>query len=147
MARGDHIRVRRLGGVYSHHGIDMGDGTVIHFDGHPFRRKDVLVRQSTMEEFLAGGQLVTVACAEDPLEADLVCEAARQRLGESGYRLFLNNCEHFATACHAGRPHSRQVRRAVKAAVHTAAGVAVLAGAALAAGAVARQRRKQTSAG
>ncbi len=31
MARGDHLFVNRLGGIYSHHGIDCGDGAVIHF--------------------------------------------------------------------------------------------------------------------
>lgn len=29
--RGDHIYVRRFGGFYAHHGIDAGDGTVIHY--------------------------------------------------------------------------------------------------------------------
>lgn len=31
MARGDHIYVCRFGGVYAHHGIDAGDGSVIHY--------------------------------------------------------------------------------------------------------------------
>ena len=31
MARGDHLFVHRFGGVYAHHGIDCGDGSVIHF--------------------------------------------------------------------------------------------------------------------
>jgi hypothetical protein len=31
MAKGDHIYVNRFGGAYSHHGIDCGDGTVVHY--------------------------------------------------------------------------------------------------------------------
>jgi len=31
MARADHIFVPRLGGLFTHHGIDYGDGTVVHF--------------------------------------------------------------------------------------------------------------------
>ena len=31
MARGDHVYVRRFGGLYAHHGIDAGDGSVIHY--------------------------------------------------------------------------------------------------------------------
>ena len=36
MARGDHIFVYCLG--YSHHGVDCGDGDVIHFDSDPIRK-------------------------------------------------------------------------------------------------------------
>ena len=33
MARGDHIYVERVGGLFTHHGIDCGNGRVIHFTG------------------------------------------------------------------------------------------------------------------
>ena len=36
MAKGDHLFV--YCGGYSHHGIDVGDGNVIHFDSTPFRK-------------------------------------------------------------------------------------------------------------
>ena len=50
MARGDHIYVERLGGVYAHHGIDTGDGWVIHYTGKNWRdpRK---VQRTTIEDF------------------------------------------------------------------------------------------------
>ena len=60
MARGDHIKVRRCRGLYSHHGIDMGDGTVIHFSGEPCHRRDARVCRVRLEEFLAGGRLSIV---------------------------------------------------------------------------------------
>ena len=49
MARGDHIFVKRWGGVYSHHGIDCGDGSVIHYSGKDWDRPTV--RRSSREEF------------------------------------------------------------------------------------------------
>lgn len=50
MARADHISVPRLGGLFVHHGIDCGDGTVIHFTGERWRdpRK---VQRTTLEAF------------------------------------------------------------------------------------------------
>ena len=45
MSAGDHILVKRMGGAYQHHGIDMGDGTVIHFSGEPFHRAEAKVRR------------------------------------------------------------------------------------------------------
>ena len=49
MARGDHVFVRRWGGIYSHHGIDCGDDTVIHYSGEDWERPTV--RQASLERF------------------------------------------------------------------------------------------------
>jgi hypothetical protein len=121
MARGDHIRVSRQG--YWHHGIDCGDGTVIHYVG-PDREKKrcAAVRRTTLQEFCRGCSFRVVpyrGC--DGLE--LVMSRAEARLGDAGYDLFGNNCEHFAYWCKTGQKRSRQVRRAARA----AAGVGALA--------------------
>jgi len=52
---GDHIYVRRL--LYSHHGIYAGDGNVIHYTGEEKEKKDPLVRETIIEDFLKGGKL------------------------------------------------------------------------------------------
>ena len=52
MARGDHIYVQRLGGLYSHHGIDCGDGTVIHLTA--LGRGPPGVERVTLEQFAEG---------------------------------------------------------------------------------------------
>ena len=39
---------------------------------------------------------------------------ARERLGEGGYDLLRNNCEHFATSCVFGKPFSLQAEKAEK---------------------------------
>ena len=113
MARGDHIKVRRRGGLYSHHGIDMGDGTVIHFSGEPFRRDEATICRVTLAEFLAGGRMIVVRHRGAENAPDEVASAAEAALARQKYCLWRNNCEHFATACKTGRRRSRQVRRAL----------------------------------
>ncbi|HRT20579.1 MAG TPA: lecithin retinol acyltransferase family protein, partial [Candidatus Hydrogenedentes bacterium] len=49
MARGDHIKVRRF--LYSHHGIDCGDGTVIHYTGSPLHRMSRFSGNWTIADF------------------------------------------------------------------------------------------------
>ena len=52
MARGDHLKVRRRG--YWHHGIDCGDGTVIHYAGLEREKSDAYVRRTSLAEFCKG---------------------------------------------------------------------------------------------
>ncbi len=54
MGFGDHLYVERMGGLYSHHAIDCGDGTVVHYwpDEFPFKSS---VKRTTVEEFAEGG--------------------------------------------------------------------------------------------
>ena len=60
MAKGDHIAVARFFGLYYHHGIDIGDGTVVHLTGEPKRKRGAKVTQSKMVDFLKGGRLRVV---------------------------------------------------------------------------------------
>ena len=116
MAVGDHIYVCR--GVYTHHGVDMGEGWVIHFASEDGTKSGALIRWATIEEF-AGAAEVKVQVYGARLEANQAVERARSMLGQSGYDLFANNCEHFATWCVTGGHSSPQVERA-------AAGVGVV---------------------
>ena len=49
MPKGDHIRSPR--GIYWHHGIDCGDGTVIHYSGRLSRKTHAIIQRSTLDEF------------------------------------------------------------------------------------------------
>lgn len=129
MGKGDHIKAKRLGGLYTHHGIDLGDGTVVHLDGDPFRRKHARVRLSPIEVFSRGAKVKPVPHGEVARDPDETVGEAMHRLGETGYDLFRNNCEHFARACKTGEARSRQVEKALRAGVVAAAGVAVVGGA------------------
>jgi len=120
MARGDHLFIDCPG--YSHHGIDCGDGRVIHFDSHLWRK--VLgklhedfhprVREASWSEF-SRGRPVFIRCYVDSDDARVVIERARGRTGETQYDLWNNNCEHFAVWCKTGVAESTQVKAAVQA--------------------------------
>ncbi len=125
MALGDHIKAKRAGGLYTHHGIDMGDGTVVHFTGDPVNYRDAVVCRVSMEEFLQGDTLILVDHHGPVLSGEETARIAESLIGMRGYHPLTNNCEHFTTYCKTGRKASAQARRFVKAAV--AAGVTALA--------------------
>lgn len=126
MARADHIYVSR--GPYTHHGVDAGDGTVIHFTGEPGTAKiNAAIERTPMGDFLKGGELKTRRYGKRD-GADTTMTRAESRLGEKGYHLVVNNCEHFATWCCTGRNSSQQVKGAGSLTAHGAiAGTTVAA--------------------
>ena len=105
MARGDHIYVER--GGYTHHGVDQGEGTVIHRAG-PNGKISAAVRRATMQEFAKGG-VVKVRRYGRRFSPDEAVSRAESMLGDAGYHLLSNNCEHLATWCVAGDETSAQV--------------------------------------
>ena len=109
MARADHIRV--LQPLYYHHGIDCGNGTVIHYSGGVGRKVNACVRRSTLDEF-AEGQPVVAVPHEQCLPPDEVIARAESRLGEASYSLAFNNCEHFALWCKTSCHRSEQTEAA-----------------------------------
>ncbi len=126
MARGDHIFVHRMG--YTHHGIDAGDGTVIHYTGEVGQKADAVIRRTRIDAFACGRPIqVRAYAAYDPL--DVVVDRATSRLGETKYHFAFNNCEHFATWSKTGEHKSEQVTGAT-----AAGGGAVGTGTAVAAG-------------
>lgn len=114
MAFGDQIYVWRnfsnLEGVYQHHGIDVGDGSVIHY-----RKPSEIIEQTSFDTFSKGN---TVYVREYPqgfcFIPEVVVKRAFSRLGENKYNLLFNNCEHFATWCKTGVSESQQVIPAIK---------------------------------
>jgi hypothetical protein len=117
MARADHVYVSR--GLYTHHGIDAGDGTVIHFTGEPGSKKNACIARSSSEQFLQGAQSKTRGYGTRD-EADATIARAESQLGTSQYHLLVSNCEHFATWCCTGRKASSQVRGATSLTGHGA---------------------------
>lgn len=124
MAVGDHIYVKR--GGYTHHGVQVSETTVVHFSGEPGSKRDATIRVDTLDVFLRGGFL-QVRPYGARLSIDETITRARSRVGESGYHLFANNCEHFAAWCVADRHSSGQVNGA--AATSGFVGVSALAAA------------------
>ena len=104
MAAADHLQVPRQHGLFNHHGIDLGDGTVAHY----LEGREIL--RSPVEEFSRGQPLSVVAYPEGSCSAPgVTLRRAMGRLGEQNYNLLFNNCEHFAHWCKTGRHRSEQV--------------------------------------
>jgi hypothetical protein len=112
VSRGDHLYVSR-GRRYTHHAVDCGDGTVIHYTGG--RRSGRRVERTSFEEFSLGSE-VFVRPYRHRLPVDEIVANAESRIGSHGYHLVRNNCEHLATWASTGTPASTQVRRWVMAA-------------------------------
>lgn len=118
---GAHLMTPRRG--YTHHGIHIGGGRVVHYAGlsRSFSRGPVEV--VTLERF-AGGRGFSVAGDRGARFApQQVVERALSRLGEDCYRLVSNNCEHFCTWCRLGEPRSEQVERLARPLRHALRGL------------------------
>lgn len=111
---GDEIRVNR--GLYYHYGIYVDDKNVIQFgtsSGVEVSPENARVIITTLDVFLKGGVLEIREYNEEELKKkrsskDIV-NYAMAHLGEAGYDLINNNCEHFANRCVFGESYSEQV--------------------------------------
>jgi|ERR1700733_428599 cell wall-associated NlpC family hydrolase len=102
-----HVKVRR--GIYSHHGIYVGYGQVIHHSGWStgiFKKGPI--EKAKWKEFLNGSKPELVPYKKT-LDKERILENAISRLGDRAYNVFADNCEHFATWCMTGIHDSNQV--------------------------------------
>ena len=101
---GDIIRVKVQ--FYHHYGIFASEDRVIQFglpDDPGRAASDIKVLATDIDTFLLGGDLeVGVPSSEErkrmrtPKE---IVAVAEQRIGETGYDILHNNCEHFVNDC------------------------------------------------
>jgi len=122
MARGDHIYVKRAG--YTHHGIEIADGLVVHRSTSDGTKSGSSIRRTTIEEFCDGG-VAQIRLYGTRLPPEDAIARAESMLGQTGYDLIGDNCEHFATWCVTGAHSSRQVETAVSGIRVLGLGVAV----------------------
>lgn len=102
MSRADHLRVPRQHGLFLHHGIDLGNGSVAHYlEGR-------LILRSSLEDF-SDGKTVNVVTHQQASPSGVTLRRAMSRIGEQRYNLLFNNCEHFANWCKTGQHRSTQV--------------------------------------
>lgn len=116
-SKANHIRVSR--GSYCHHGIYISDEEVIHFTGKDgdsvldWSKPEVIT--SDLNYFLKNGVLevkeYTVEELKDLYPIEHIVQYAKACLGDKGYNLVFNNCEHFSNTCTLGRFKSKQVER------------------------------------
>ncbi len=111
---GDMIRVK-VGELY-HYGIYVSTDEIIQFGLSPLLRKDlndkdIEVCTSNEKTFLCGGVL-EVGVPEKSNEKKRPCteiiDHARSKIGQKGYNILYNNCEHFAYECVTGQKFCTQ---------------------------------------
>lgn len=104
MAAADHLQAPRQHGLFLHHGIDLGDGTVAHY----LEGREIL--RSPLQDFSRGEPISAVGYPEGACSpVGVTLRRAMGRIGEQRYNLLFNNCEHFAHWCKTGRHRSAQV--------------------------------------
>lgn len=95
---GDHLWVDC--GAFSHHGIYIGDGRVIHY-GKSELRDDPSICCVTLDKFAEGKPIHRKDSLKTHSDAAIVVRA-KSRLREDQYNLIFNNCDHFASWCRSG---------------------------------------------
>lgn len=106
---GAHLMTPRLG--YTHHGIYVGRGEVVHYAGLSRWLVRGPVQRVAISRFAAGRALFVASGTGERFDAQDIVRRACSRLGEDCYRLASNNCEHFCTWCCSGESRSEQVER------------------------------------
>src|ERR1700760_1676981 len=132
-APGTHLATSRRG--YTHHGIYVGDGMVVHYAGLSRFLCSAPVEEVAMGIFSMGRPVRVIDHRESTYAPEEIVRRARSRLGESQYHVLRNNCEHFCNWCISGRSCSKQVEcpvtitlRALVAAANCATRVPVMLG-------------------
>lgn len=128
---GQHLKVSNH--IYTHHGIYVGSGRVIHYAGKsngPFDNSFSCVQETSLADF-AGGRIIYVLWEpEAKFTASEIVDRAKSRLGENKYSVLTNNCEHFVNWCIHGEHKSEQIQQAgfMAGAASTGLGVARVTG-------------------
>ena len=119
--RRDMIRVR-VGSIW-HYGVYVSDDEVIQFgppprEGTAQHGDTITVCTASIDEF-SGGSIVeraqlTILERMRRIPPEKTVAIARSRIGDGGYDLLHNNCEHFAHECVFGVKRSEQEEEARK---------------------------------
>lgn len=111
MKEGDHIKVNQkvfFENIYSHHGIYMGDGTVIHFTELFKEQGKNKILRTSLSDFARRRRVEVVEYEGFHFHRDITMYLAEKSIGRKGFGLFRNNCEHFASWCKTGVLESKQ---------------------------------------
>jgi hypothetical protein len=106
---GSHLTTPRKG--YTHHGIYIGSGKVIHYSGLADGLESGPVEVTDLKTFSSGNGF-SVKTYKNSFSSEEIVRRAKSRLGESTYSVFNNNCEHFCLWCILENHTSPQVDKA-----------------------------------
>lgn len=125
LAPGTHLVTPRTG--YSHHGLYVGGGHVVHYAGLSDGLKAAPVALATLAEFCGSRDFFVKEHPTRRFSATESIARAKSRLGESHYHVATNNCEHFCEWAIHGDHDSAQVDKAAGATGPSAGTIAGLA--------------------
>lgn len=94
---GAHLATSRHG--YTHHGLYVGRGNVVHYAGLSRSWRPGLVEEVTVSQFAFGHPVRVVDHVGSTYPPREIVHRARSRLGEDNYNLLTNNCGHFCDWC------------------------------------------------
>ena len=96
---------------YTHHGIYVGGGQVVHYEGLSSWMRRGPIAKTSLAEFGHGHPVHLHDELQGPYSGIEVVARACSRLGEEAYDVLHNNCEHFCSWCLVGTAHSAQAER------------------------------------
>ena len=104
---GSHLIVRHFG--YSHHGIYVGKGRVIHYSGfaHLFKKHPIEI--TSLAKFSHGKKIIIRHYSNPKYKGRTIIKRMRSRMHENNYHLIINNCEHLCSWAITGIESSPQV--------------------------------------
>jgi hypothetical protein len=102
-----HVVTSRPG--YTHHGIHVGNGRVVHYSGLSRGWRGGPVEEVSLAEFARGRAVRVRVHVGARFDREEVVARARSRLGEDRYRALTNNCEHLCEWCIHGEKRSRRI--------------------------------------
>ena len=97
---------------YRHYGVDLGDGTAVHFRGTlHYIQADASIQRTSIQEFGKCDKIIIARAVRYTFPRHEVADRALSMVGSDfgGYNFLSNNCEHFANWCACGRRISQQV--------------------------------------
>lgn len=101
-------------GFYTHHGLYVGNGEVIHYSGLSDGLSAGPVNRVSLEEFCNGNGYSIRYHKNKMNTPEVIIARAESRLDEKSYNLIFNNCEHFVNWCIHGISGSEQVDTVLK---------------------------------
>lgn len=104
---GSHLVTPRRG--FSHHGIYVGRGNVVHYNSAVRRLCRGPVEEVSLARFALRQPIWIRVHVSPRFDGAEVARRARSRIGEDRYRLLTNNCEHFCEWCLQDEQRSYQV--------------------------------------
>ena len=98
--------------TYKHYGVFIGGNKVTHFaplGGNEISMENGIIHETTLENFLKGRALHVDLEVIPAFSEQEIVKRAMSKVGEKGYNLINNNCEHYARWCVTGNSESFQV--------------------------------------